>query len=105
MKKSKNVLIALALGVVTLFSGVTASILPDMVNKTHNTEQELENTDETVAATAPSNTSGYWTDSGRYSTNWSGSGTEADPYLISTAQQLAGLSYMVYSGNGHFLWL
>ncbi len=62
--------------------------------------EEIGSLDNTVAATAPSNTSGYWTDSGRYSTNWSGSGTSYDPYLISTAQQLAGLSYMVYSGSG-----
>ncbi len=62
--------------------------------------EEIGSLENTVAATGPSNTSGYWTDSGRYSTNWSGSGTSSKPYLISNAQQLAGLAYMVYSGSG-----
>ena len=35
-----------------------------------------------------------------YDTIWEGSGTEEDPYLISTAAELAGLSYMVYYGAG-----
>ena len=34
-----------------------------------------------------------------YDTVWEGSGTKEDPYLISNAQELAGLSYMVYSGK------
>lgn len=54
-----------------------------------------------VGSSGPNNTSGYWIDSGRYGTTaWSGQGTESDPYLIQSAQDLARLSYMVYSGSG-----
>ncbi len=62
--------------------------------------EEIGSLDNTIAATGPNSIYGYWTDSGRYSTDWSGSGTEADPYLITNELQLAGLSYMVYSGTG-----
>ena len=42
----------------------------------------------------------WWlSDSTYYDTIWEGSGTEEDPYLISTAAELAGLSYLVYSGT------
>ena len=55
---------------------------------------------ETEAATQPTNTSGTWIDSGRRGTSFGGgSGTESDPYLISNAQQLAYLAYMVNAGN------
>ena len=48
----------------------------------------LENDDQ-VTANAPTN-DGYWTDSGNYATSFAGgSGTESDPYLIETPQQLA----------------
>ncbi len=47
----------------------------------------------------PTNESGYWTDSGRYSTTLSGSGSKTDPYKIENAQQLAGLAYAVNSGS------
>ena len=47
----------------------------------------LEN--DEVTANAPTN-DGYWTDSGNYATSFAGgSGTESDPYLIETPQQLA----------------
>ena len=60
------------------------------------------------AATGPTN-SGYWTDSSsRYDISWYnnpdtatyGDGSAEKPYKISTAAQLAGLSYLVYSGTG-----
>ena len=54
------------------------------------------------AATGPTDSptnDGYWTDEGNYSTSFSGLGTEANPYKISTQKQLAGLSYLVNNGN------
>ena len=59
------------------------------------------------AATGPTN-SGYWTDTGRYDISWYnnpdtdtyGDGSAENPYKISTAEDLAGLSYLVYSGTG-----
>ena len=48
-----------------------------------------------MTANAPTN-DGYWTDAGNYATSFAGgSGTSTDPYLISTPQQLAYLSYLV----------
>ena len=37
-----------------------------------------------------------------YSTQFEGEGTEASPYLISSAQQLAGLSYLVLTQNARY---
>ena len=57
---------------------------------------------ETEAATQPTNTSGKWTDSGIRGTSFGGgSGTASDPYIISNAQQLAYLAYMVNNGNSY----
>ena len=56
-----------------------------------------DNNDVTSTATEPTN-DGSWTDSGNYDTTFAGgSGTESDPYLISTARQLAGVAYYVNS--------
>ncbi len=50
----------------------------------------------TTTADAPTYTDYYWTDEGNYATSFAGgSGTESDPYLISTAAQLAYLAYRV----------
>ena len=58
------------------------------------TTSENENLDD-VTANAPTN-DGYWTDAGNYATSFAGgSGTSTDPYLISTPQQLAYLSYLL----------
>ena len=58
------------------------------------TTSENENLDNTNA-NAPTN-DGYWTDAGNYATSFAGgSGTESDPYLISTPQQLARLAYLI----------
>ena len=52
-----------------------------------------------MTANAPTN-DGYWTDSGNYATSFAGgSGTESDPYLISTPQQLAYLSYLINTSS------
>ena len=57
---------------------------------------------ETEAATQPTNTSGKWTDSGKRATSFGGgSGTASDPYIISNAQQLAYLAYMVNDGDSY----
>ena len=54
-----------------------------------------------MTANAPTN-SGYWTDSGNYATSFAGgSGTSSDPYLISTPQQLAYLSYLVNNSSNN----
>ena len=48
--------------------------------------------------------SGTWLDYGNFSTIWllSGEGSESDPYLISSAEDLAGLAYLVnISGNNY----
>ena len=48
-------------------------------------------------ATQPNDTSKYWGDEGtNVDIDWEGSGTEEDPYLISSAEELAGLSYRIY---------
>ena len=54
----------------------------------------------TIAATGPNNTDGWWIDDGRRGDSFAGgTGTEDDPYLIETAEQLAYLSYLIYSGT------
>ena len=54
-----------------------------------------------MTANAPTN-DGYWTDAGNYATSFAGgSGTESDPYLISTPQQLAYLSYLINTTSGN----
>ena len=54
----------------------------------------------TIAATGPNNTDGWWTDDGRRGDSFAGgTGTQDDPYLIETAEQLAYLSYLIYSGT------
>lgn len=43
----------------------------------------------------------YWDeDVSRLDTDWDGAGTYADPYLITSAAELAGLAYMVNNGLG-----
>lgn len=60
-----------------------------------------DNNNVTINATEPTN-SGFWTDSGNYDTTFAGgTGTESDPYLISTARQLAGLAYNVNNGTNY----
>ena len=46
-----------------------------------------------------SNLSGYWYD--HYDNSFSGSGTESDPYLIQTEEELAGLAYNVNNGTNY----
>ena len=58
----------------------------------------IDQNEVTETSTEPTN-SGSWTDSGNYDTSFAGSGTEGDPYLISTPQELARLSYLANSGD------
>ena len=71
---------------------------PKQIGGGEFTTSENENLDD-VTANAPTN-SGYWTDAGNYATSFAGgTGTEDDPYLISTPQQLAYLSYLVNNSS------
>ena len=81
---------ALFLGIVVIWNPLSLSSTP---------------TEDSQAADGPTNTSGYWTDTGRYDISWYknpdtdtyGDGSESKPYKISTAAQLAGLSWLVYT--------
>ena len=60
----------------------------------------VTNSPKTTLA-APTN-SDNWQDSASYrDTSWSGSGTSGSPYLITSAQELAGLAYRVNSGTNY----
>ena len=60
----------------------------------------ITNSPETTLA-APTN-SDNWQDNASYrDTSWSGSGTSGSPYLITSAQELAGLAYRVNSGTNY----
>ncbi len=62
-------------------------------SKPEQTEQS------TQGATSPINDS-YWDeDVSRVDTNWAGSGTADDPWLITSAEELAGLSYTIYNNT------
>ena len=61
---------------------------------------ETTHSPETTLA-APTN-SDNWQDNASYrDTSWSGSGTSGSPYLITSAQELAGLAYRVNSGTNY----
>ncbi len=95
-KKKILIIFSTCFAVIALVLGLTFGFMDFSSNSPE------EATPPSFGATSPTvNTSGYWTDSGRYGTTaWSGSGSESDPYLIQSAQDLARLSYMVYSGSG-----
>ena len=81
---------ALFLGIVVIWNPLSLSSTP---------------TEDSQAADGPTNTSGYWTDSGRYDISWYnnpdtetyGDGSESNPYIIDSAEDLAGLSWLVYT--------
>lgn len=70
---------------------------------TFNNNSIENKNDNTYAVSTPIvSTSGYWIDSGRRGSSFGGgSGTSTSPYIISTAQQLAYLSYKVYNGTSY----
>ena len=62
---------------------------------------EVTHSPETTLA-APTN-SDNWQDNASYrDTSWSGSGTSSSPYLITSAQELAGLAYMVNNSETNY---
>ena len=68
------------------------------------TPKKEENIQTSQAKTQPDNTSYYWDeahDAGlvKLNFNWKGSGTSSDPWLISNAEDLAGLSYVIYKNT------
>ena len=64
-------------------------------------EINLDENDGYPILTGESNVSSWISDPSYYNvqSKWEGSGTEEDPYLISSAEDLAGLSYMISSGT------
>ena len=80
---------SLFLGIVVIWGSMSSS----------PTEQSI------VASDEPNNTSDWWIDSGRYSIEWYtstdketyGDGSASKPYKISSAEDLAGLSWLVYT--------
>ena len=72
---------------IALFAGLIFTV--------ENGEKVFLREEEVIAA------SGNWTDSGNYDTNWSGSGTESDPYIIESAADLAGLAATCSSNNNY----
>ena len=55
-----------------------------------------------ITLAAPTN-SDNWQDNASYrDTSWSGSGTSGSPYLITSAQELAGLAYMVNNSETNY---
>ena len=81
---------ALFLGIVVIWNPLSLSSTP---------------TEDSQAADGPTNTDGWWITEGRYSIEWFnnpdtetyGDGSAEKPYKISTAAQLAGLSWLVYT--------
>ena len=80
-----------------IFAGCNQTHFEDAVGGGFD-ESQNENLDDEISSTA----SGYWTNSGNYSTSWSGSGTSSSPYLISNEKELAGLAYKVNSGTTYY---
>ena len=81
---------ALFLGIVVIWNPLSLSSTP---------------TEDSQAADGPTNTSGSWITEGRYSIEWFnnpdtetyGDGSESNPYIIDSAEDLAGLSWLVYT--------
>ena len=69
-----------------------------MIGDNTNTCFDEKITVSTVASSTPYTTSGSWVTNNRYADGFAGgSGTESDPYQISTASQLAYLAYTIYN--------
>ncbi len=102
--------VALIVLVVSIFACIA------VIGNTSSNQNSTTITTEAEEATGPTNTAGWWIDEGRYSIDWFTNaqsvvidgvtykaGTEQNPYIISSAQDLAGLSWLVYtcgqSGN------
>ena len=84
---------ALFLGIVVIWDPMSKSL----------SEQTIAVDDTTP--TGPTNVDGWWITEGRYSIEWFnnpdtetyGDGSESNPYIIDSAEDLAGLSWLVYT--------
>lgn len=86
-----------------ILSIIGASLLFALSNRTKNKTKQpnVVNVGDSISKNGTNNVTipnaSVWV--GGNATNWSGSGTEADPYLISSGSHLAGLSASVNSGT------
>lgn len=75
---------------------VTLSLACGCAFITSDNANEESNQIETAA-------NGFWLDSGNYNTSFSGgSGSESDPYIITTPQQFAGMGYLLQNNNSTY---
>ena len=82
MQKSKNILSAIMCVCIMVFCLGIADIMPNVILRAEGESAVV--------------TSGNWTDAGNYSTSLSGSGTEEDPFIVATAQDLAYIATLAY---------
>lgn len=99
MKKNKKVLTGVLASVMALVTGGALAL--GLSIKLARNVDILKNESVVVAATAPTNSTNWLDSSSNYTTTFSGSGTEADPYLIANEKQLAGLSYNVKNNRDY----
>ena len=99
-KKKYKIMAVLFSAFFVCFACVGSILLFGEKDNSHSSLKPDSDTGTTFATSPTVSTSGSWTDSGRRGTSFGGgSGTESDPYLISNAQQLAYLAYMVNSNS------
>ena len=97
-KKKYKIMAVLFSAFFVCFACVGSILLFGEKGNSHSSLKPDSDTGTTFATRPTVSTSGSWTDSGRRGTSFGGgSGTESDPYLISNAEQLAYLAYMVNS--------
>ena len=97
-KKKYKIMAVLFSAFFVCFACVGSILLFGEKDNSHPSLQPDSDTGTTFATSPTVSTSGSWTDSGRRGTSFGGgSGIESDPYLISNAEQLAYLAYMVNS--------
>ena len=97
-KKKYKIMAVLFSAFFVCFACVGSILLFGEKDNSHPSLKPDSDTGTTFATSPTVSTSGSWTDSGRRGTSFGGgSGTESDPYLISNAEQLAYLAYMVNS--------
>ena len=97
-KKKYKIMAVLFSAFFVCFACVGSILLFGEKDNSHSSLQPDSDTGTTFATSPTVSTSGSWTDSGRRGTSFGGgSGIESDPYLISNAEQLAYLAYMVNS--------
>lgn len=96
MTKKKLLITFITLGV-CLVIGIVLTLSLTLGRKSAMTSGGNTDISTNSAATQPQDTSKYWGEEGTgYDIDWEGTGTEEDPFLITTAEELAGLSYRIY---------